>query len=206
MPRKPRLQAPDVLYHVTSRGVDKRDIFVGTRTYVAFIDLLDQTVRRYEWICHAYCLMRNHFHLVVETPQANISAGMRFLKGEYASWFNVTVGREGALYERRFHEVVAENEAHAIALIRYLALNPVRACWVPEPEDWLWSSYAPTIGLAPRPRFLSTALTLGLFGGGTDASGRFSVYVAEAIGLSREVASRDGPSGFDPNWLVPVVA
>jgi len=206
MPRRPRLQSPDVLYHVTSRGVDKRDIFIGTRTYVAFLDTLDQTVSRYGWICHAYCLMRNHFHLVVETPQSNISAGMQFLKGEYASWFNFTVGREGALYERRFHEVVAEDEAHAIALGRYVALNPVRTGWVPEPEDWLWSSYAATIGLAPRPRFLSTDLTLGLFGGGAGAAERFAAYVAEATVLSREVASRDGASGFEPGWLVPLAA
>lgn len=195
-----------MLYHVTSRGVDRRDIFLGTRTYVAFLDIVDQTVVRYRWICHAYCLMRNHFHLVVETPQANISAGMQFLKGEYASWFNFTVGREGALYERRFHEVVAEDEAHAIALSRYVALNPVRAGWVSEPEDWLWSSYAATIGLAPRPRFLSTELTLGLFGGRANAAERFAAYVAEGTAVSRGILGRHAASGFDPNWLVALAA
>jgi putative transposase len=195
-----------VLYHVTSRGVDRRDIFLGTRTYVAFLDIVDQTVVRYRWICHAYCLMRNHFHLVVETPQANISAGMQFLKGEYASWFNFTVGREGALYERRFHEVVAEDEAHAIALSRYVALNPVRAGWVSEPDDWLWSSYAATIGLGPRPRFLSTELTLGLFGGRGDAAERFAAYVAEGTAVSRGNSGQRAASGFDPNWLAALAA
>lgn len=187
-----------MLYHVTSRGVDRRDIFLGTRTYVAFLELLDQTVSRYGLICHAYCLMRNHFHLVVETPRANISAGMQFLKAEYASWFNVAAGREGALYERRFHEVVVEHESHAIALARYVALNPVRAGWVHEPEDWLWSSYAATIGLTTRPRFLATELTLGLFGGGRDAGDRFAAYVGEATAASRGVVT---VGTFDPQWL-----
>src|SRR3954452_10055755 len=83
MPRKPRLQSSDVLYHVTTRGVEKRDIFSGALSYLAFLEILAQTVARYGWICHSYCLMKNHYHLAVETPQANISAGMQFLKGEH---------------------------------------------------------------------------------------------------------------------------
>ena len=99
VPRKPRVQAPDVLYHVTTRGVEKRDIFRGTKSYLTFLELLEQTVFRYGWICHSYCLMKNHYHLAVETPQANISAGMQFLKGEHAAWFNATYGREAVLHE-----------------------------------------------------------------------------------------------------------
>jgi REP element-mobilizing transposase RayT len=198
VPRKPRVQAPDVLYHVTTRGVEKRDIFRGTKSYLMFLELLEQTVFRYGWICHSYCLMKNHYHLAVETPQANISAGMQFLKGEHASWFNVTYGREGTLHERRFRDTIATDEGHAAHLSRYLVLNPVRSGFERNPEDWHWSSYNATIGLAKRPRFLTIEPTLDLFGGGPLGAARFTEFVEEELLSARLAASQEAMSGSDP--------
>jgi putative transposase len=199
MPRKPRLQAPDVLYHVTTRGVEKRDIFVGARSYLAFLEILAQTVSRYGWICHSYCLMKNHYHLAVETPQANISAGMQFLKGEHASWFNATYGREGTLYERRFRDTIAQDESYVAELSRYLVLNPVRAGFEPHPEDWRWSSYNATIGLVAPPRFLSVEPTLDLFGGGPVAAARFAKFVEDGRLLADPAMSTRDMAGSDPD-------
>src|ERR1041385_3788585 len=111
MSRAPRLQAADVLYHVGSRGVDRQSIFGATRfDREMFLDLLDRVVRKFGWQCHAYCLMGNHFHLVVDTPDGNISSGMQYLKGRYAQWFNSMRGREGTLFERRFWDRIAASE------------------------------------------------------------------------------------------------
>src|SRR5262249_2323067 len=147
-----------------------------------FLLLLDTTVRRYDWRLHAYCLMGNHFHLLLDTPKANISAGVQFLKGEYAAWFNGVSGREGALFERRFWSRIAVQESYVLALSRYVALNPVRAGFTRSPADWPWSSYAATVGLEGAPRFLSTNSILDLFGGGSEACVRYAQFVGEGIG------------------------
>jgi REP element-mobilizing transposase RayT len=199
MPRKPRLQAPDVLYHVTTRGVEKRDIFTRGNCYLAFLSLLDQTVERYGWICHAYCLMKNHFHLVVETPHSNISSGMQLLKGEYASWFNAANGREGALYERRFRETNPTGEGALEFVSRYLALNPVAAGFADHPDDWRWSSYNATAGTVVRPRFLTVDRTLDLFGGGALGAAQFSAFVEEGVAAAVAARSEAATSGSDPD-------
>jgi REP element-mobilizing transposase RayT len=115
MPRDLRLQAPDVLYHVGSRGVEKRPIFdCAKRDRDHFLILLGKVVQRFGWQVHAYCLMGNHFHLVLDTPNANLSDGMKYLKGQYAQWFNAVLGREGALFERRFWSRIALSEAYVL--------------------------------------------------------------------------------------------
>jgi len=199
MPRKPRLQSPDVLYHITTRGVEKRDIFVSRKSYIIFLEMLEQTVLRYGWICHSYCLMKNHLHLAVETPGANISAGMQFLKSEYASWFNAENGREGTLYERRFRDRVATDEAAILQVSRYIVLNPVRADFRHHPEEWPWSSYNATIGHVRRPRFLAIEPTLDLLGGGSVGAARFAEFVEEELAASRRDRSRRAMSGSDPD-------
>ena len=108
MARDLRLEASDVLYHVGSRGVEKRQIFdCAHRDREYFLELLAKVVRKFVWQVHAYCLMGNHFHLVLDTPNANLSAGMQYLKGQYGQWFNAVAGREGALFERRFWSRIA---------------------------------------------------------------------------------------------------
>ena len=155
MARTPRIQVADVIYHVCSRGVDKRRIFgvaAGDREF--FLALLQTVVLRCGWRVHAYCLMGNHFHLVVETPRANLGDGMQFLKSQYAMWFNARTGREGALFERRYYSELAEREAHVYELFRYVVLNPVRANLCAHPRDWPGSSYCAAVGIVRAPRFL----------------------------------------------------
>lgn len=184
MPRDLRLQAPDVLYHVGSRGVEKRPIFdCAQRDREHFLGLLAKSVSKFGWRVHAYCLMGNHFHLVLDTPNANLSDGMKYLKGQYAQWFNAVVGREGALFERRFWSRIALSEAYVLELSRYVVLNPVRAGLAKRPDEWPWSSYQATVGLDGAPAFLTVGGVLDLFGGGQSACVRYAQFVGEAIGM-----------------------
>ena len=122
---------------------------------ISRLNRLEDVVREFGWLLYAYCLMGNHFHLVLETPQANISAGMQRLKGDYANWFNpFHPNREGVLFERRFWSRIADQESYVYELSRYVVLNPVRAGFVRSPEQWRWSSYAATVGLERCPAFL----------------------------------------------------
>lgn len=178
MPIPHRIQAPDVLYHVCSRGVDKQHIFGlidDDRPF--FIRLLGRTVDRYGWRLHAYCLMGNHFHLVLETPHANIAVGMQYLKSVYALWFNDSKPREGHLFERRYWADLLVREEHLFATSRYVVLNPVRAGICSHPGDWPWSSYAATAGLVPCPDFLTTEFIHGIFSGPTPATRRYEQFV-----------------------------
>lgn len=182
MPRELRVQVPDVTYHVGSRGVDKRPIFdVVENDRVYFLALLSRVVERYGWLCHAYCLMGNHFHLLVETPDANIAAGMQYLKGRYAAWFNEECERVGALFERRYFGELVETEKHAYELARYLVLNPVRAGLCEHPRDWEWSSYRAEVGLVRRPAFLQGRYVRNLFGDGPEGVARYVRFVDDGV-------------------------
>jgi REP element-mobilizing transposase RayT len=165
VPRKPRVEVPNGFFHVTTRGCDKRTIYDGEATRELHLALLAQTVEEYEWLCHAYCQMDNHFHLLVQTPHANLSAGMQFLNGAYAQAFNREKHRSGHLFQGRFHSVRIVWDGQLWETARYVVLNRVRAGSCSTAEDWRWSSYAATAGIAPRPTFLTTDLILSRFGG-----------------------------------------
>jgi REP element-mobilizing transposase RayT len=174
-----------VLYHVGSRAVDKQRIFGVIRwDRERFYELLGEVVERCGWRLHAHCVMDNHFHLVLDTPHANLAAGMQYLKGRYAQWFNKYRGREGALFERRYWDRIAKSEAHVLAFTRYVVLNPVRAGICKSPEEWPWSSFAATAGLEPCPAFLHTETTLEWFGAGRHAQDEYARFVYDAIGRS----------------------
>jgi REP element-mobilizing transposase RayT len=177
-----RVQAPDVVYHVASRAVDRQLIFgVVDGDRAVFQALLTRTVLRYAWNLHAYCVMGNHFHLVLDTPEANIARGMQYLKSSFALWFNANKPREGAIFERRYFDEVLVDEAHAVAVCRYVVLNPVRARLCLHPADWAWSSYRATAGIVPPPAFLRLELVHTLVGGAR----HYPSFVAEAYGLTR---------------------
>ena len=184
VPRKPRIQVADGVYHVGSRGVEKRmifDVFRGDRDL--FLTLLELTVQKYGWLCHSYCLMGNHFHLVVETPKPNIAAGMQYLKGRYATWFNQLTEREGALFERRYFGELIETEAHAFELTRYVVLNPVRSKLCAHPRDWPWSDYRAVVGLVKRPRYLQLTRIHDLFGEGPRGIALYEQFVEDGLAL-----------------------
>ena len=164
MPRPPRELKPGGIYHVTARGNRKQRIFLADDDRRFFLTLLDRIAARLRWICHAYCLMENHYHLLVETPGADLSTGLQLLNGRYAQTFNARYSLTGHLFQGRFHSVVVRTDEHLFELTRYLALNPVRAGLCARPEQWPWSSYRAVIGATPEPPFLKVDRLLEFFG------------------------------------------
>ena len=141
MVRPLRIEYEGALYHVTSRGNAGGDIFVDDKDRTRFLETFSEVVERYRFIIHAYCLMSNHYHVMVETPQGNLSAGMRQLNGVYTQRFNVHRGSRGHLMQGRYKAFLVEKESYLLELSRYIVLNPVRAGKVASPHQWAWSSY-----------------------------------------------------------------
>jgi REP element-mobilizing transposase RayT len=160
MARPLRIEFAGALYHVTSRGNERRPIFRSDRDRRMFLTLLEQAARRFRWSITAYILMTNHFHLVIQTPDPNLSRGMQWLNGTYAAWFNHRHQRTGHLFQGRFRAFLVEKEAYFAELLRYVVLNPVRAKMVERPEDYRWSSYRATAGLEAAPAWLDVASAL----------------------------------------------
>ena len=127
MARPLRIEFPSALYHVTSRGDRREPIFEDDEDRRKFLRVLAETVDRFNWICHAYCLMTNHYHLVVETPEANLSKGMRQLNGVYTQASNRRHRRTGHLFQGRFKAILVDKDSYLLELTRYVVLNPVRA-------------------------------------------------------------------------------
>jgi putative transposase len=153
LPRPLRQQVEGGIYHLVTRGVRKLPIFTDDRDRERFLWLLDVTAERYGWQIHAYCLMTNHFHLLVTTPKPNVSAGMQYLNGRYCQWFNWRHGYEGHVVERRFFSSIVKSDRQLLAVARYIVLNPVRAQLCGFAADWPWSSYRSTVaevGGVPR--------------------------------------------------------
>lgn len=165
MPRPLRVCFPDALYHVTTRGVERRAIFRSDGDRLDFLDILRRVVLARGWLCHAYCLMDNHYHLVIATPESDLSPGMQALNGRYAQRFNRRYERRGHLFEARFQAALVTEESHALNTCRYVVRNPVRAGICRHPGDWRWSSFAATVGERPPPVFLTTSWLLGQLAG-----------------------------------------
>jgi putative transposase len=164
MARPLRISYPGALYHLTSRGNERRPVFREDADRFHFLRILANTVERFSWACYSYCLMDNHFHLFIETPLANISQGMKHLIGVYTQYFNWKYKRVGHLFQGRFKGILVEKESYFLELCRYIVLNPVRAAMCEDPADYLWSSYRATMGLAPTPAFLTIQPILDHFG------------------------------------------
>lgn len=169
MARPLRIEYPGAFYHVTSRGNERKEIF-RDGDQPLLLETLDRAIDRFGWLCHAYCLMSNHYHLVVETPRPNLARGMRHLNGVYAQRFNRRHRRVGHLFQARYDAKVIEDEAHLLACARYVVRNPVRARLCNHPADWPWSSYRATAALEPAPRFLHTNTILTHFSDDPDAA------------------------------------
>ena len=162
MARPLRIEFPGGLYHVTARGNGRQSIFADDVDRERFLVVLTSVVSRYHVLCHAYCLMANHYHLLLETPEANLSRAMRQLNGVYSQAFNRRYRRPGHVLEGRFHAQVVDKDAYLRAVCRYIVLNPVRAGLATHPGQWLWSSYGATAGEAPVPRCLTVDWVLSL--------------------------------------------
>jgi putative transposase len=154
MARPLRIEFPGAVYHVTSRGNEKRRIFKNDADRKAFLAFLEEAATRFGWSITAWVLMTNHFHLVIQTPESNLSRGMHWLNGSYAGWFNHAHKRWGHLFGGRFKAFLVEKEAYFTEVLRYVVLNPVRAGLATSPEKYRWSSYRATAGLEAAPEWL----------------------------------------------------
>jgi putative transposase len=181
-----RSQLAHAVYHVTARGNRGEDIFLSNDDRMRFLELLAKSTHECGWRCIAYCLMTNHFHLIVTTPEPNLSRGMHALNGVYAKWFNGRHGFEGHLFQRRYHAALVESDHHMLESCRYVLLNPVRARLSPSPGAWRWSSYRATVGVDPQPHFLAPGLILSYFGSDEPRARRaFKSFVLDASRLAR---------------------
>jgi putative transposase len=157
MPRSPRLEYPGATYHVTARGVQQAPIFVDDRDRATLLAILAKSLRIHDGAAFAYCLMGNHYHFVLQTRHANLSALMQRVNSPYSLVFNRRHCRQGHVFEGRFKAVLVDRDAYLLEVCRYVDLNPVRARIVESPAQWAWSSYRAHVGALPAPDWLHTA-------------------------------------------------
>jgi len=187
MSRPLRLDHAGALWHVTSRGNERREVFVDDADRREFLQLLGRSVELFGWKLHAWVLMGNHYHLLVGTPEATLSRGMRQLNGDYAQHFNRRHGRDGHVFQGRFKAILVQRDAHLLEVSRYIVRNPVRAGMVASPGDWPWSSFRATAGLESAPEWLDTSFLLEQFGSRrATAASKYREFV-----LDKDAASYD---------------
>jgi REP-associated tyrosine transposase len=183
MARPLRIEYDGALYHVTSRGNERKSIFKDNTDRESFLSILFEVTESFHWLCHAYCLMNNHYHLVIETPDGNLSKGMRQLNGVYTQAFNRRHRRVGHLFQGRFKGILVQKDSHFLEVCRYVVLNPVRAKTVKHPRDWAWSSYRSTSGQSSLPRALTVDEIWSHFGQRRGpAQEKYREYVRDGIG------------------------
>ena len=164
MTRPLRLEFEGALYHVTSRGDRKTAIFLDDLDRARWMSILDLVCTRYNFLVPGFCQMTNHYHLILETVDGNLSQGMRDLNGLYSQYFNRRHALVGHLFQGRYKAILVQRETYLLELTRYVVLNPVRAGFVTSPDDWRWSSHACVMGTVPARAWLDTASTLRQFG------------------------------------------
>lgn len=182
MSRPLRIEFEGALYHVTARGNRQESIFYGDDDRAMFLRTLGKVVSRYNWICHAYCLMDNHYHLMIETPEGNLSAGMRQLNGVYTQTLNRSHGKVGHVFQGRFKSIVVEKDSYLLELCRYIVLNPVRIGCCAHPDEWAWSSYIPTATGRNIPDWLTVDWVLDQFSTRkADARKKYREFIFDAL-------------------------
>jgi REP element-mobilizing transposase RayT len=187
MARQLRIEYPGAFYHVTSRGNQKKPIVLADRDRCVLLDYFLEAHKKYGAIIHTYCLMDNHYHLLLETPLGNLSKIMHFINTSYTVFFNKKHSLVGHLFQGRYKAILIQTDTYAQELSRYIHLNPVRAEIVAFPEEYLWSSYREYMGQRPPAPWLNTTMVLGYFGHDfRNAGTRYAAFVAEAIGKTVE--------------------
>ncbi|AWB68308.1 addiction module toxin RelE [Saccharobesus litoralis] len=186
MARPLRIEFEGALYHVTSRGNARQDIYLESQDYLLFLDTLGDVCKRYNWLIHAYCLMTNHYHLVVETPEGNLSLGMRQLNGVYTQRFNRKRGRSGHVFQGRFKSILVDSDTYYKTLIRYVIQNPLRAKMVNQVSQYNWSSYPVMVGRCNSPDWLVRKTVLA----------RFAKSEAKAIELFKQYVEQKSEADF----------
>jgi len=163
MSRPLRLEFSGALYHITARGNERKAIYADEADFEVFLEILDSVCLQHNWVIHAYCLMDNHYHLLLETPDGNLSKGMRQLNGVFTQAMNNKHHRVGHLFQGRYKAILVDKNAYLLELCRYIVLNPLRACMVEKLDDWPWSSWQFTIGNSQSPDWMATGAILRCF-------------------------------------------
>jgi len=158
-----RIEYPDACYHVINRGNAGENIFTTDRDHEVFLEYLETTAERFGIVIHTHCLMTNHYHLLIETPHANLSRAIQWLNVSYATWFNKKHRRQGHLFQGRFKAILIDADEYLLQLSRYIHLNPVKAHMVETPQEYRWSSYQAFCSVIEKPNWLDTSL-LAYFG------------------------------------------
>jgi len=183
MSRPLRIEFAGAFYHLTSRGNGRKPIFRNDEDRLSFLEILHKVNQCYHWLCHAYCLMNNHYHLIIETLEGNLSRGMRQLNGVYTMNFNRRHRTVGHIFQGRYKAILVEKESYLLEVCRYVVLNPVRAGLVEKPEGWGWSSYRGTAGLVKPHPSLSIDWILGQMGKRKrEAVRRYRIFVRDGMG------------------------
>ena len=183
MARPLRLEFAGALYHVTSRGDRREAIYEDDGDRKGFLDLLGDVCGECNWTCHAYCLMTNHYHLLVETPDANLARGMRQLNGIYTQRFNGRHRRVGHVFQGRYKAILVDGNAYLLELARYIVLNPVRAGMVRAAQEWPWSSYRAMVDGMACPGWLHRDWLLAAFARRKgQAIAAYTRFVADGVG------------------------
>jgi putative transposase len=195
MARPLRVEYPGALYHVISRGNAYQKIFRDDKDRIKFLDWIKDAVELHNLICHAYCLMDNHYHLLIETPDGNLSKAMRDLNGNYTQWFNARHKSVGHLFQGRYKAFVIEKETYLLQVARYIILNPIRAKLVDHPKDWKWSSYRFTAHFDKTPTWFHSDWIINFFGEKKeDAQKCFRKFINN--GIDANDPHNDSKNGF----------
>jgi putative transposase len=155
---------PGGIYHVFARGSNRQPIFTLDSDRIDFLECLERVVARARLSCLAYCLMSNHYHLVLETPDGELSTAMKALNGRYALRFNQRYERDAHVFRNRFGAVHQKTDAQLLWTLGYTVMNPVRSGSCRRADEWRWSSYRASAGLDRPPRFLDVERLLSYFG------------------------------------------
>lgn len=187
MARQLRIEYPDAHYHVTARGNERKEIFKSDKDREKFLSYLESAVKRYNAVIHAWCLMSNHYHLLVETPSGNLSQIMQHINGAYTNYFNTKRKRSGHLFQGRYKGILVEADEYTLELSRYIHLNPVRIGIINDPGDYKWSSFQEYVGKRKIPDWLATEFILKYFDKSEPAAQKkYSQFVEEMIGKEHE--------------------
>jgi len=183
MARPLRVAFPGALYHVASRGDNRGTIYLDDGDRRRWLEILGRVCERRNWVCHSYCQMTNHYHIVIETPEGNLSKGMRQLNGVYAQWLNRRHGRVGHVFQGRFKSILIEKDSYLLEVARYVVLNPVRVGMAESASEWIWSSYRATAGDATVPPWLAVDWLLSQFAASRGEAVRaYAEFVREGAG------------------------
>ena len=195
MTRPLRVEYPEALYHVISRGNARQNIYLDDKDRQKFLDWVADIVQIHNVIIHAYCLMNNHYHLLIETPDANLSKAMRDLNGNYTQWFNFKHQTVGHLFQGRYKAFVIEKESYLLEVARYIVLNPVRAKLVDHPYKYKWSSYKHTAGFNKVSKWLQQDWILEFFNKDKNkAQKQYCNFIKD--GIDKENPHDDVTNGF----------